>query len=109
MPKYQIRFCDSKGHGSFQYVDCDAKDAPEKAAEKANEYITRQNELRRGFTIIQNKKTVHVWEIDMETKQPKKKGHRFKLTLNYVQATYSDGTKERKEWYEPMEITQKTK
>ena len=21
MPKYQIRFCDSKGHGSFKYVD----------------------------------------------------------------------------------------
>ena len=103
MPKYQIRFCDSKGHGSFCYIDAD-KDVEQKAADKATEYINNQKERSFGYfgSHIQSKRTVHVWEMDMETKQPKKKGHRFKLRLAYVQATYTDGSKSRKEWYEPV-------
>lgn len=100
MPKYQIRFCDSKGHGSFCYVDGE-KNVEQLAADKATEYINRDMGFGAFGRRIESKKTVHVWEMDMVTKQPKKGGHRFKLKLAYVQATYTDGSKTRKEWYEP--------
>lgn len=95
MPKYQIRFCDSKGHGSFRYFDADKK-IEQEAADAANLYMETR------LTNYPLPKTVNVWEMDMVTKEPKKKGHRFKIRKSFVQATYENGRKERKEWYEPV-------
>jgi hypothetical protein len=112
MTKYQIRFCDSKGHGSFEYIDVKSKKRVEqKAADKATEYINKQREynganewnpFRQPF---KPKRIVHVWEIDMETKKPKKGGHRFKLELCFISVTYLNGRKARNEWYEPVKET----
>jgi hypothetical protein len=112
MPKYQIRFCDSKGHGSFTYIDVESVEGVElKAADKATEYITNGCGLRRGFFNTSSKpmRSVNVWEMDMETKEPKKKGHRFKLKLFHTTITYSSGEKERDEWYEPVVETKAAK
>jgi hypothetical protein len=104
MPKYQIRFCDSKGHGSFCYVDCSQKQAPQKAAEKATEYINNQKGIPTGLfrQPYKPKRIVHVWEWDSEEGEPKKKGYRFKLELMFIAATYNSGRKVRQEWYEPI-------
>ena len=106
MLKYQIRFCDSKGHGSFQYIDVKSKKGVEqKAADKATEYIANGCGLRRGgffYSAPKPKRVVHVWEMDMETKQPKKGGYRFKLELAFTEITYGSGRKVRNEWYEPV-------
>jgi hypothetical protein len=106
MPKYQIRFCDSKGNGYFEYVDVKSKKGVEQiAAAKATDSINRVKQTSRGGIFGQqykSKRTVHVWEMDMITKQPKKDGHRFKLSLASVTASYTDGSKSRKEWYEPV-------
>jgi hypothetical protein len=109
MPKYQIRFCDSKGCGSFEYVDVKSKKGVEqKAADKATEYINKLkgydelhgwNPFRQPF---RPKRVVHVWEWDTEKKQLKKGGHRFKLELSFTQVTYGSGRKVRNEWYEPV-------
>lgn len=104
MAKYQIRFVDKQGHGSFCYVDCEKDDAGKMAAEKATEYINRIKNTRLPFQVIEKpKRVVDVWEWDTEKKEVKKKGHRFKLQLMYVQATYNSGRKVRNEWYEPIE------
>lgn len=101
MIKYQIRFCDSKGNGSFSYIDVKSKKGVEqKAADKATEYIA--NKMQRGFSYDKPKRVVHVWEMDMETKKPKKDGHRFKLELSFTEITYGSGRKVRNEWYEPV-------
>ena len=112
MPKYQIRFCDSKGHGSFTYIDVDSVEGVEqKAADKATEYIKNGSGLRRGFfnSVSKPMKTVNVWEMDMTTKEPKKKGHRFKLRIVFVEVTYQGGSKRRNEWYEPVIETKAAK
>jgi hypothetical protein len=103
MTKYQIRFCDSKGHGSFEYVDVVPGDFVEqRAADKATEYINREPIGFRSFSRQKPKRIVHVWEMDMETKKPKKGGHRFKLELYFTEITYGSGRKVRNEWYEPV-------
>jgi hypothetical protein len=120
MPKYQIRFCDSKGHCYFRYIDVKTKRGVEKkAAEAATKQIIEEAEKCNrssgsfdAWWIFRQpskpKKTLHVWEWDIENKCVKKGGHRFKLRLAYFQATYTDGSKTRKEWYEPV-IETKTK
>lgn len=112
--KYQIRFCDKNGNGSFQYVDVKSRKGVEKkAAEKATEYINKQKEVRGNFGFFINsfkpKRVVHVWEWDTEKGEPKRGGHRFKLELMFIQATYTTGRKMRNEWYEPIEVTPKEK
>jgi len=112
MIKYQIRFCDSKGCGFFAYLDVKSKEgAEDKAAAKATEInIERRKKHEeesqwspfKAVTRYQPKRVVHVWEWDAEKKKPKTKGHRFKLELYYFVATHLNGTKTRKEWYEPV-------
>jgi hypothetical protein len=114
MTKYQIRFCDSKGHGSFEYIDVKSKKGVEqKAADKATEYINERRSRYSSFIPFRKperpKRIVHVWEMDMEIKQPKKGGHRFKLELYFTEITYGSGRKVRNEWYEPLTETIKTK
>lgn len=112
MPKYQIRFCDSKGCGSFKYVDVkSAKEAPQAAAAMATDYIEEQKAIPTGLfrQPFKAKRIVHVWEWDTEMKEVKKKGHRFKLELFFVQATFNTGRKSRKEWYEPVIETKTAK
>jgi hypothetical protein len=114
MTKYQIRFCDSKGHGSFEYIDVKSKKGIEqKAADKATEYISNMIGRYDNWNPFRKpekpKRIVHVWEMDMETKQPKKGGHRFKLELCFTEITYGSGRKVRNEWYEPVKEIIKTK
>lgn len=106
MPKYQIRFVDKQGCGFFRYVDCEKEEAPQKAAEKATEEINKQKS-RTGLFVAPYKapRRLSVCEWDTEKKEIKKKGHRFKLELMYVQATYQSGRKVIDEWYEPVDNT----
>jgi hypothetical protein len=106
MPKYQIRFCDKDGNGSFCYVECTAKEAPQKAADKATEEINKRKN-KTGLFVAPYKapRRLNVWEWDTEKKEVKKKGHRFKLQLIFVEATYNSGRKVRDEWYEPVDNT----
>lgn len=117
MKKYQIRFCDSKGCGFFEYILVKhGGDVMKITAEKATEVNdkrklqhTEQSQwnIFKALHPYKSKRVVHVWEWDLENKQPKKGGHRFKLKLAYIQATYTDGSKSRKEWYEPVIETKK--
>jgi hypothetical protein len=121
MLKYQIRFCDSKGNGYFKYVYVKSKRGVEKkAAEAATKHIIEEAEkCKRAngtydiWGIFRQppkpKRTLNVWEWDTENKCVKKRGHRFKLRLAYFQATYTDGSKKREEWYEPVIETKKAK
>jgi hypothetical protein len=106
MLKYQIRFCDSKGNGSFRYVESKTKKGIEnKAAQVATDYLKEHYERQRFrmFTPpAKPKRVVHVWEWDTEKKEVKRNGHRFKLELRYIQATFLNGNKRREEWYEPV-------
>lgn len=114
MIKYQIRYCDSKGNGHFQYVEVKSqKLAPEKSAESATEYLQKQRAKEGSafgsFDIwapfrppFKPRRTIHVWEWDNDKKEVKKGGHRFKLTYCYLEATYIGGGKRRQEWYEPV-------
>lgn len=112
MKKYQIRFCDSKGCGFFEYILVKhGEDVMKIAAEKATE-VNEKRKLQHAEQSQWNpfkalhpykaKRVVHVWEWDMVKKKPKIKGHRFKLELYHFEATYTSGNKTRKEWYEPI-------
>lgn len=108
MAKYQIRFCDKKGHGSFEYIDVKSiKGVEKKAADKATEYLNKRKATVGNFGFFLHsfkpQRIVHVWEWDTEKGQPKRGGHRFKLELMFFQATYMSGRKVRNEWYEPIE------
>jgi len=110
MTKYQIRFCDSKGNGSFEYIDVKSKKGVEKkAADKATEYIANIRSRYSNWNPFRQpekaKRIVHVWEWDSDKKQPKRGGHRFKLELYFIEMTYVSGRKARNEWYEPVETT----
>lgn len=107
MTKYQIRFCDSKGHGYFRYVDVKSKkEAGQKAAKVATDDINERKSRYSAWIPFSQpekpKRIVHVWEMDMEKKQPKKGGHRFKLELYFTEITYGSGRKVRNEWYQPV-------
>lgn len=105
MTKYQIRFCDKDGNGSFKYFDAD-ENIEQKAADTANDYI--QTRIIRGFDSFVPPKKLDVWEMDMTTKQPKVNGHRFKIQLTKSVTTYQSGRKVRNEWYEPIIETKKS-
>lgn len=108
--KYQIRFCDNKGNGHFKYVDVKSKEGvEEKAAQAATDYLKEQaqkaasNSSWNVFYVPERpKRTLHVWEWDSEKREPKRGGHRFKLRLAFIEATYVGGSKKRQEWYEPV-------
>lgn len=95
MPRYQIRFVDKDGCGVFKYFDAD-DNIEQRAADVATDYM---NQRMASYDLP---RTVNVWEMDVQTKEPKKKGHRFKIRKTYVQATTLDGGKTRDEWYEPI-------
>lgn len=106
--KFQIRFVDKQGNGSFEHFDAQ-RNVEKKAAEIATAFIERKKEQAQNngsfwpFTpAYRPHRTVQVWEYDIEKKEPKKGGRRFKLQLHYFQATYRGGHKVRNEWYEPM-------
>lgn len=122
MPKYQIQFTDSKGHGSFEYFDADTKEqALELAVETANNYLRRQYQSNRFCMFFESQfkpiRTPKVVEIVAQKGSEetyiardgtqktrynwitKRGGHKFKLTLNYVEFKFNDGSSERNEWY----------
>lgn len=117
MPKYQIRFCDKRGCGSFEYIDVKSiKGVEQKAADKATQYIQNKRACWQesagwnpfvAINPFKPQRVVHVWEWDTVNKCVKKGGHRFKLQLAYFQATYTNGAKKRSEWYEPVIETKK--
>lgn len=122
MSKYQIQFTDSKGYGSFEYFDADTKEqALELAVETANNYLHRQYQSRRfrmwfedQFKPIRTPKVVEIVakkgseetytsrDGTQKTRYEwitKRGGYKFKLTLNYVEFKFKDGSSERNEWY----------
>ena len=124
MSKYQIQFLDSNGSGSFEYFDADTKEqALELAVETANNYLNQKyNWLRINppmffesqFKPIRTPKVVEIVtkkgseetytsrDGTQKTRYnwiTKRGGHKFKLTLNYVEFKFKDGSSERNEWY----------
>lgn len=124
MSKYQIQFLDSNGSGSFEYFDADTKEqALELAVETANNYLKQKyNWLRINppmffesqFKPIRKPKVVEIVakkgseetytsrDGTQKTRYEwitKRGGHKFKLTLNYVEFKFKDGSSERNEWY----------
>ena len=107
--KFQIRFTDKNGCGSFEYFDATYKEALEFASVTANEYLDRRNRnhqftVRSMFGIkSETYRTVQVVEYNTDTHRAKRGGMKFKLKLRYVQATFADGSKRRGEWYAASE------
>lgn len=99
--KFQIRFTDKSGCGSFEYFDADTLEhAHVKAEDVATEYIQKIR-IRESNSVLFHKlakskmiPTVSVVEYNTETQTAKRGGLKFKLTYCYVQATYKSGLKE---------------
>lgn len=109
MPRYQIEFKEKSGRStsySYKYFDTEkyAKGVTVEsiAADVANESLrkNKENATFRSFGYFKPIKTLTVREMDMEKKQPKRGGYKFKLHLRFIQATFASGRKERAEWYE---------
>lgn len=93
--KFQIRF-KNRGGCSYAYADAPSLNiAPAVCAEAANTWLDER------LTSYRPPKTVDVVEYDHEKKTAKRKGHRFKLTLKFIEATYQSGMRKSMEWYEP--------
>lgn len=124
MAKYQIQFLDSKGSGSYEHFDADTlEQALELAPETANEYLRRKYEWLRinppmffesDFKPIRTPKVVEIvvkpgserkyiakdgTEKTTRTWITKRGGNKFKLTLNYIEYKFKDGSSSRSEWY----------
>lgn len=120
MSNYQLRFCDRSGCGSFLYIEAETlEEAKEKAVEKANEFLEHERTKPIYFPSRRPKPipTVKVVEIYKKELRPervylpdggylpthewitKRGGNKFALTLSYIEATMSDGSKRRAEWY----------
>ena len=124
MTKYQIQFTDSKGCGSFEYFEADTKEqALELAVETANNYLRQKYHwdnlhsslwFHSPFKAIRTPKVVEVIaERGSEEHYikrdgtpavrykwiTKRGGHKFKLTLSYIEYKFQTGLSERSEWY----------
>lgn len=100
MPKYQIEF--KEGTSShFAYFEAE-KDIEVAAAQRANEDVEKQIEMRRGFGRVIKPRTIMVREYDTAKRGVKRGGHKFKLRLLFLQKTFLSGRKEREEWYAPV-------
>lgn len=122
--KYQIQFLDSKKSGSYEYFEADTHEqALELAAQTANVYLhTKRNYNKQypsmffesQFKPIRTPKVVEITAVkgseEMYTSRDgtiktrykwitKRGGHKFKLELRYIEFTFTDGRKERNEWY----------
>jgi hypothetical protein len=105
MQKFQLRFTDSQGNGSFYYFETDKPTNIEvKACELANEVLQKERDKFHASSIFfkpfKPKRVVQVWEYDNETKGPKKKGYRFKIHYAYFKATSKGGQIHFNEWYQ---------
>lgn len=106
MPKYQIEFNHGEGSKSYKYFKTEdyAKGVTVEsiAADVASDALDndKQNASFRSFGHFKPLKTLTVREMDMETKKPKRGGHKFKLHLTFIQLTTDSGRKERFESYE---------
>jgi hypothetical protein len=99
--KFQIRFTDKDGCGTFRYFDAESlEEAYPESEVSANEYIrkVRERDLKSLMTRFAGASkmpnTVSVVEYDVKTQRAKRGGIKFKLGYCYVQATYKNGLKE---------------
>jgi len=103
MAKYQIEYNHGEGRKSYSYFTAeDADCVKDLACMHANERLKRdkENASFRSFGYFKPIKTLMVREMDMEKKEPKRGGRKFKLRLTFLQFTTDSGRKERQEWYE---------
>ena len=130
MSKYQIRFTDRRGHGSFEYVDAETVDeAKELAVSKANEYLKQKRHwemiheplwFESAFKpirvvnvveIIKTEREMNVSRNGITTREirpewiTKRSGNKFKLKLSYIQFKFSDGSIDLNEWYALPEVS----
>lgn len=101
MPKYQIDFNWGRSH-SFEYIQAE-ENIEKSAADKANQCIEKKSAGASIFSDVKWPRTLIVREYDTEKKSVKRGGHKFKLRLGTLRLAYQSGSKERNEWYEPIE------
>lgn len=89
--KFQIRYCNSKGHGHFKYFEVGPREKIEELAEiSANTYLYEQRDKDKEQILnpfhmdYKPPKTLHVWEWDIAGKCEMKGGYRFKLQYSYL-------------------------
>lgn len=124
MMKYQIQFVDSSGCGSYDYFDADTQEqALELAVEIANNHLKQKYHWQRinppmffesRYKPVRTPKVVEIIAVkgseEVYTSRDgtqktrykwitKRGGHKFKLTLNYIEYKFKDGSSERNEWY----------
>lgn len=97
MIAYQIQFTDKDGCGSFGYFKING-DPYDMAASEATEYMNNRIDSIR-FGRYSPVKTPTVVEFDLMTKEPKKKGLKFKLKLTKTVLKFSSGRVETSYYY----------
>jgi hypothetical protein len=104
MPKYQIEFKRAGSSKSYCYFDANKRNLYKEACKAAD---AKLNQLRLFFRPIfltnatfKAPKTLIVREWDTDKKCVKRGGLTFKLSLAFLQASFTDGSIERNEWYE---------
>lgn len=104
MPKYQIEFKKAGSSKSYTYFEATKRNLYKEACKAADKKLDQLRLFFRPLFLTNatfkapNKLTVREW--DTEKKCVKKGGHQFKLSLGFLQLSFTDGTVERKEWYE---------
>lgn len=110
---FQIRFWNAKGGTTFYFSVMPKENIGDKAEEIANElYLKRgyENASFRGiFGNFKPMKIAKVVEWDRENKGALKYGLKFKIRLQFFEATDMKGNTERREWYQADEIDEKVK
>lgn len=124
MLKYQIQFVDSTGCGSYDYFEADTQEqALELAVETANNHLKQKYHWQRinppmffesRYKPVRTPKVVEIVAVkgseEVYTSRDgtqktrykwitKRGGHKFKLTLNYIEYKFKDGSSERNVWY----------
>ncbi len=100
--KFQIKFVDRRGCGSFAYFEADETNMKIKACEKANEFLLKQRERDSimSFSPFYSRykpiKTVSV--VEFHNGKTKRNGFKFKITLDFFEAKI-DGVFYTDDWY----------
>lgn len=89
---YQIKFSSGGGGASFTYFDHEGDGLEQAAADKANEYIEKQQSSARMFSSFKPPRTVTVVEYDNVKKQPLRSGKKFKLRLSTFKVKTNRGS-----------------
>ena len=100
--RFQIRFTDKSGCGSYVHFNATKDNAQEVACQFANEHLKKEIERPRYFFQPAYKpfKTIAVVQWDKPKNQIVKKGLKFKLKLGYITYKFRDGSSETNYWYD---------